>query len=48
MNEAEILKNKIIEYLGEDANIVIQGVGPTIGCHCGPGTLGLVFHASQR
>ena len=30
------------------ADVVIQPVGPVIGSHCGPGTIGLIFHASQR
>lgn len=30
------------------ADIVIQPVGPVIGSHCGPGTIGLIFHAKER
>lgn len=31
-----------------DLDIVVQPVGPVIGAHCGPGTLGLIFHATGR
>lgn len=31
-----------------DLDIVVQPVGPVIGAHCGPGTLGLIFHATSR
>lgn len=30
------------------ADVVLQPVGPVIGSHCGPGTLGLIFHAKER
>ena len=28
--------------------VLVQPVGPVIGSHCGPGTIGLIFHASER
>lgn len=31
-----------------DLDIEIQPVGPVIGSHCGPGTVGLIFHCSER
>lgn len=31
-----------------DLDIVVQTVGPVIGSHCGPGTIGLVFHCKER
>lgn len=31
-----------------DIDIVLQPVGPVIGSHCGPGTIGLIFHANER
>ncbi len=31
-----------------EADIVVQPVGPVIGSHCGPGTIGLIFHAKER
>lgn len=30
------------------ADVVLQYVGPVIGAHCGPGTIGLIFHCSER
>ena len=41
---AEELKQLIVDYLGENTQVFIQPVGPTIGTHCGVGTLGLGFH----
>lgn len=29
-------------------DVVVQPVGPVIGAHCGPGTIGLIFHCSVR
>lgn len=31
-----------------DLDITIQTVGPVIGAHCGPGTIGLVFHSKEK
>lgn len=31
-----------------ELDIQIQPVGPVIGAHCGPGTIGLIFHCSER
>ena len=31
-----------------DLDIVVQPVGPVIGAHCGPGTIGLIFHAKEK
>ena len=36
---ADMLKEK----LGDDLNIEYVVVNPTCGCHCGPGTLGVLF-----
>lgn len=41
---ANMLKNMLDEYLGVDADVRVQYVGPTIGTHCGVGTLGVTFH----
>ncbi len=32
----------------KELDITLQMVGPVIGSHCGPGTIGLVFHCSQK
>lgn len=44
---AELLKQEILKFI-PDADIWHQPIGPTIGTHCGPGTVGVVFHAKQR
>lgn len=31
-----------------EAEIELQPVGPVIGAHCGPGTIGLIFHCKER
>lgn len=31
-----------------DLDVFVQPVGPVIGAHCGPGTIGLVFHAKEK
>ena len=31
-----------------DLDITVQPVGPVIGAHCGPGTIGLIFHAKEK
>lgn len=40
----EVLKSEF----GADVGINIQIVGPVIGSHCGPGTLGVVFYGEKR
>jgi len=47
-DNADYLEMLIHKELGEGLNIWRQYIGPTIGCHCGPGTVGLVFHAAHR
>ncbi len=37
-----------IKELYPEADVEIQPVGPVIGSHCGPGTVGLIFHCKQR
>lgn len=31
-----------------DIDLTVQPVGPVIGSHCGPGTIGLIFHCSSK
>lgn len=47
LNDAMFVKQKIIELAGKDVDIWIQDVGPTIGSHCGPGTVGIAFHGKK-
>ena len=39
---------ELIKKRRPDAKIVRQIVGPVIGSHCGPGTLGVIFVADKR
>ena len=45
--EAETFVQSIKAAFG-DLDIEIQPVGPVIGSHCGPGTIGLVFHSKEK
>jgi DegV family protein with EDD domain len=44
---AKTFANEIKDELG-NVDVTIQPVGPVIGAHCGPGTIGLIFHADRR
>ena len=46
--DGKYVEQKIREFAGPDANIWLQYVGPTIGAHCGKGTVGVAFHAKKR
>ncbi|MGD9901039.1 MAG: DegV family protein [Spirochaetales bacterium] len=48
LSEAEFLVEKVKEFAGEGVEVWLQPVGPTIGTHCGPGTIGISFHAKSR
>ena len=39
-----LLKGKF----GDDLNVIKVVVNPTIGCHCGPNSMGVCFHAVHR
>ena len=41
-------ERQLKEKLGDDLNVIIQNVNPTIGSHCGPNALGICFHAIHR
>lgn len=45
--EAEAFADSIRAQFGE-LDIEICPVGPVIGAHCGPGTIGLVFHSKEK
>lgn len=45
--EGDLLK-QMIEEKRPEAKIVRQPVGPVIGAHCGPGTIGIIFVADKR
>lgn len=44
---AAAFKDSIEAQFGK-LDIEIQPVGPVIGAHCGPGTIGLVFHSKNK
>jgi DegV family protein with EDD domain len=44
---ADEFKNHILADYPQ-ADVELQPVGPVIGAHCGPGTIGLIFHSSKR
>ena len=46
-DDAKYLKQKIEEEYGKDLDFWIQPIGPVIGTHCGPGTVGIVFHGKK-
>ena len=46
-NEAKNFIDAIKAQFG-DLDIVFQPVGPVIGAHCGPGTIGLIFHCKEK
>ena len=45
---AHTLGDMVKAHYGEDTEIMYQVVNPTAGSHCGPDTLGIVFHAKHR
>ena len=45
--EAEDFVAAMKAQFGE-LDVVVQPVGPVIGAHCGPGTIGLIFHAKEK
>ncbi len=46
-DEGDALREMILEKRPE-ARIIRQIVGPVIGAHCGPGTVGVIFVADKR
>lgn len=45
---AESFMDVLKSEFGADVEINIQIVGPVIGSHCGPGTLGVIFYGEKR
>ena len=49
--DAEEMANELAGQLREvfgELDLLVQPVGPVIGSHCGPGTIGLIFHAKEK
>ena len=45
--ETEVFAGQIKNAFG-DIDIEMQTIGPVIGSHCGPGTVGLIFHRCKK
>ena len=41
-------ERQLKEKFGDDLNVIITPVNPTIGSHCGPNAIGICFHAKHR
>lgn len=46
--EGDALANLIKEEFGEDVVFWRHSIGPVIGAHCGPGTIGLIYIAQSK
>ena len=45
--EGKDFVNAIKDQFG-NLDVTLQPIGPVIGAHCGPGTIGLIFHAKSK
>ena len=45
---SNFVETSLREKLGQDVVIERYTIGPVIGAHCGPGTIGLVYYGNQR
>lgn len=45
---AQEIKAQLIHQFGENLNIFVQYIGPTVAAHCGVGTVGIAFHSKSR
>ena len=39
---------EVVKQAYPNVNVVRQQIGPVIGTHCGPGTVGIIFAGKQR
>ena len=46
--QAKLLKQEVVKVVGEDSNVWIQPIGDTVGTHCGPNVIALIFRAKYR
>ena len=44
----DLLENAIKPFIAEGAKIERLAIGPVIGTHCGPGTVGVCYHSKVR
>ncbi|MBR2052801.1 MAG: DegV family EDD domain-containing protein, partial [Clostridia bacterium] len=45
---AQEIKAQLIHQFGENLNIFVQYIGPTVAAHCGAGAVGIAFHSKSR
>ena len=45
---ADYAEKLLKEKLGENVSVCRYPIGPVIGAHCGPGTVGLVYYSTGR
>lgn len=45
---ANELKELFVAEFGDKIEIWQQPIGPTVGTHCGPGSVGIAFHSNKR
>ncbi|MDD4815702.1 MAG: DegV family protein [Clostridia bacterium] len=45
---ANELKKILLEEIDKNLDIWVQPIGPTVGTHCGPGSIGVTFYAKHR
>ncbi len=46
--DAETLRQMVMQMVAPEKEIIVGEIGPVIGSHCGPGTLALFFYTDQR
>ena len=47
-DDALKLKDMIENHFKKPLEVWLQPIGPTVGTHCGPGSIGIAFHAKHR
>lgn len=47
-NLADELRELFVAEFGDKLEIWEQPIGPTVGAHCGPGSVGIAFHCNKR
>ena len=45
---ANELKKLLLDEISKDLEIWVQPIGPTVGTHCGPGSIGITFYCEHR
>ena len=45
---ASFALKELKERVGEEINVNVLPIGPVIGAHCGPGTVGIIYYGKER